>query len=198
MAYRISSGDGECWPDLDRPEVWWFPDWCLERTDLLPSALGLATSAIEDVALVNWWSDSPLSNPAMRAERLSDAWLRLFRAVVCREVNLVWEVDGGFDVSLLEDAPRLGFWSLPLPRRGPLRIWWRLNLFFLVEFHGMTWVRQIATQLLGCWGSTCAVDVEEDGETREASKVWMNGGQERQKKDSDVRRSLGAGLCDVG
>jgi hypothetical protein len=45
----------------------------------------------------------------MRAERRSDAWLRLFRTVLCREVDLVSDVDGGFDVSLLEDAPQLGF-----------------------------------------------------------------------------------------
>jgi hypothetical protein len=45
----------------------------------------------------------------MRAERLSDAWL--LRTVVRNtlDLDLDWDDDGGFDVSLLEDAPRLGF-----------------------------------------------------------------------------------------
>jgi hypothetical protein len=42
----------------------------------------------------------------MRADRLSDVWLRLFRRVV--DVDLVRDVEGVFDVFLL-DAPRVGF-----------------------------------------------------------------------------------------
>jgi hypothetical protein len=43
----------------------------------------------------------------MRADLLSDVWLRLFRSVV--DVDLVRGVEGGFDVVLLDDAPRVGF-----------------------------------------------------------------------------------------
>jgi hypothetical protein len=42
----------------------------------------------------------------MRADRLSDVWLRLFRRVV--DVDLVRGVVGVFVVFLL-DAPRVGF-----------------------------------------------------------------------------------------
>lgn len=43
----MSSGEDAWRPDLDRPEG---RAECLDRTDLPPSALGLATSAIDEVA----------------------------------------------------------------------------------------------------------------------------------------------------
>jgi hypothetical protein len=43
----------------------------------------------------------------MRADLLSDVWLRLFRRVV--DVDLVRGVEGVFEVFLLDDAPRVGF-----------------------------------------------------------------------------------------
>lgn len=43
----MSSGDDEGRPDLDRPEG---RVECLDRTERPPSALGLATSAIDEVA----------------------------------------------------------------------------------------------------------------------------------------------------
>jgi hypothetical protein len=58
----------------------------------------------------------------MRAERRSEAWLRLFCKAVWRDVDLFLGSGGGFEAFLLPDAPRVGFVSLPLPRRGALRI----------------------------------------------------------------------------
>lgn len=58
----------------------------------------------------------------MRAERLSEAWLRLRCEVVLRDVDLTLPCDGGLDLLLLLDAPRLGFGFLPRPRCEPLRI----------------------------------------------------------------------------
>ena len=95
---------------------------CLDRTDLLPSALGLATSAMDEVAPLTWWSVSPLSNSAMRVDRLSEAWLRLRCKVVLRDVDLTRDGDGGLDLFLLLDALWAGFGFLPRPRREPLCI----------------------------------------------------------------------------
>ena len=58
-----------------------------------------------EVAPLTWWSVAPLSNSAMRADRLSEAWLRLRCDVVLRDVELT-----------LLDAPRVEFVFLPRPR----------------------------------------------------------------------------------
>jgi hypothetical protein len=58
----------------------------------------------------------------MRADRLSEAWLRLRCEVALRDVDLILVGDGGLDLFLLLDAPLVGFGFLPRPRREPLRI----------------------------------------------------------------------------
>ena len=60
----------------------------------------------------------------MRAERLGEAWLRLrlLCKVVLRDVGLTPLGDGGLDLFLLLEAPRMGFGFLPRPRCEPLRI----------------------------------------------------------------------------
>jgi hypothetical protein len=116
----MSSGERECRSDLDRPEE---RLWCLDRTDWLPSARGLATSAIGAVAPLTWWCVSPLSNSAMRAERLNEAWLRLRCKVALRDVGLVrGDGGGGLDLFRLLDALQAGFGFLPRPRCEPLGI----------------------------------------------------------------------------
>jgi hypothetical protein len=119
MAYRMSSGDGDGRSDLERPGV---RVWCLDRTDLPPSARGLATSAIDDVAVAVGWFVSPLSNSAMRVDRLNDAWLRLRCEVVLRDLDLIRDWDGTLIPFPLVDALRAGFGFLPRPCWEPLRI----------------------------------------------------------------------------
>lgn len=118
----MSSGDKEWRSGLERPDVRVLPECCLDLTDLLPSGLGLATSAMEVVASARWGSVSPLSNSAIRADLLNGAWLRLFCKELWREVDLVPDVGGGLDLFLLVDALRSGLGFLPRPRREPLRI----------------------------------------------------------------------------
>jgi hypothetical protein len=77
---------------------------------------------MDEVAPLTWWLVSPLSNSAMRAERLNEAWLRLRCEVVLRDVDLTLDGDGGTDVFLLFGAPRVGFRFLPRRRCEPLRI----------------------------------------------------------------------------
>jgi len=64
----------------------------------------------------------------MRAERRSEAWLRLFCKAEWRDVDLFLEVEDGFDVALLLGVSRAELGSLLRPRRGPLRICRRLSL----------------------------------------------------------------------
>jgi hypothetical protein len=91
--------------------------WGLDRTDLLPSARGLATSAISEVAPLVCWSVSPLSNSARRADRLSEAWLRLRCTAVLRDVERPRDGGGGgLDLFLLVEGVRAGFEFLPRPR----------------------------------------------------------------------------------
>jgi hypothetical protein len=59
MAYRMSSGDNECLPPLDRPGVRLL--WCLDLAVLEANVRGLATSAIEPL-VVGDGSASPLSS----------------------------------------------------------------------------------------------------------------------------------------
>jgi hypothetical protein len=83
---------------------------------------------MDPVTPFTWWTVSPLSNSAMRADLLSDAWLRLRCRVVLRDVDLTRDSDdsgsgdGGLDLFLLLEAPRGGFGFLPRPRCVPLRI----------------------------------------------------------------------------
>jgi hypothetical protein len=58
----------------------------------------------------------------MRADRLSDAWLRLRCDMVLRELDLIRDWDDGLDPFLLVDALRAGFGFLPRPRWEPLLI----------------------------------------------------------------------------
>lgn len=77
---------------------------------------------MDEVAPLGCSSVSPLSSSAMRADLLSEAWLRLRCEVVLRDVGLTLDGDGGFDPFLLLDVPWVGFEFLPLPRREPLCI----------------------------------------------------------------------------
>lgn len=118
----MSSGDTECRPDLERRL---FPEWCVLRAEPLPSARGLATSAIEVLADGSGWPltsplTSPLSSSAIRADRLTDARL-VVREMVLRELGLI---------PLLE-VLRAGFGFLPRPRPRPLCICRRINLYAL-------------------------------------------------------------------
>jgi hypothetical protein len=75
------------------------------------------------VAPLTCWFVSPLSNSAKRADRLTEAWLRLRCKVALRDVDLTRDGDGGgLDLFLLADALRAGFGFLPRPRWEPLRI----------------------------------------------------------------------------
>jgi len=67
----------------------------------------------------------------MRAERRSEAWLRLFCKAEWRDVDLFLEVEDGLDVALLLGVSRAELGSLLRPRRGPLRICRRLSLWLL-------------------------------------------------------------------
>lgn len=58
----------------------------------------------------------------MRADLLSEAWLRVLCKADWRDGDLFRETGGGLDLFLLVDAARAGFKFLPLPRREPLRI----------------------------------------------------------------------------
>jgi hypothetical protein len=74
------------------------------------------------VAPSSCWAVSPLSNSAIRADRLSEAWLRVRCKVALRDVDLTPDGDGGLDLFLLLDALWAGFGFLPRPRREPLCI----------------------------------------------------------------------------
>jgi hypothetical protein len=89
------------------------------------------------VAPLTCWSVSPLSNSARRADRLSEAWLRVC-CKVARVVDRARDGGGGLDLFLLLDALRAGFGFLPRPRWEPLRIdeGWTWNC--LVKFHGLS------------------------------------------------------------
>lgn len=69
----------EQWPDLGRPDVREVLLWCLDETARLPTARGLATSAIESVDVCVRGVMLPFSsdNPAKRADRRNTEGVRL-------------------------------------------------------------------------------------------------------------------------
>jgi len=114
IANAISSGDTDCLFPLERPGV--RPLWCVDLEVLLPSARGLATSAIEP--FVSGGASWPLGSwsfvsCARRAERRRfEARVRAWDGAVRREDE---------PTPLLESL-RAGLGFLPRPRPRPLCI----------------------------------------------------------------------------